>query len=252
MTGNADKWIYAWELQQNLEIKGREERFSFMFDVVGHYSGTKPKILDLACGPGSLGGKFTARYPHATSVGVDYDPVLLHLARSFSGYDHNRMRFVEADLGKDDWVTLLNSRDFDAVMSTTALHWLNESSLRRVYGEIYSLLGENGIFLNGDHLYPLNENGAIKELFNNLRHKHQEQEKTSGKALTWNQWWEEISEVEEFRELLEERKRRYPNADRHTHEVSLEQHREFLRDAGFRAIEVGWQDLDNRVLIALK
>ncbi len=252
MTVDSSKWIESWELQQNLEIRGREERFDFIFDVVKNYAGPEARILDLACGPGSLGGRFTRRYVKSTSVGVDYDPVLLLLARSYIGYDHKRMQFKEADLGKDDWTELIGTGNFDAVMSTTALHWLNESSLRKVYSQIYKLLGEKGVFLNGDHLYPSEENQAIKDLFDNMRHSHQEKEESSGNAMTWDQWWEEIGKLEEFKELIEERRRRYPQADNHTHQISLEQHVKYLKEAGFRAVEVGWQDLDNRVLIALK
>lgn len=247
-----DKWVESWELQQNLEIRGRGDRFNFMLDLVGYYSGTKANVLDLACGPGSLGGRFTKRFPDATSVGVDFDPVLLHLARNYSGYDHTRMRFVEADLGNSNWPNKLDMRDFDAVLSTTALHWLDESSLRRVYGEIYQVLGDRGIFLNGDHLYPSREDEEIRKLFNGLRHQHQESQKSLGAGTSWFEWWEGIGKEEEFRGLLEERKRRYPEADRHNHPVSLEQHMKFLRDAGFRAVNVGWQDLDNRVIVALK
>lgn len=252
METRADKWVESWELQQNLEIKGREERFDFMFEVAGHLAGPNARILDLACGPGSLGGRFTKRYPNAESVGIDYDPVLLHLAGSYSGYDHQRMSFVEADLGQPGWTDLLKVKDFNAVMSTTALHWLNKSSLKRVYQEIYQVLGENGIFLNGDHLYPSWETEEIQGLFHDMRHQYQEEQKSTGKGMTWFKWWEELGKEEELKELLEERKRRYPEADHHNHPVSLEEHMQFLRDAGFRAVDVGWQELDNRVIMALK
>ncbi len=247
-----DKWVESWELQQNLEIRKREERLSFMFDVVGHCAGVKAHVLDLACGPGSLGGRFTRRYKAATSVGIDYDPVLLHLARNYGGYDHTRMEFVEADLGSAGWLEMPFAHSFDAVMSTTALHWLNEATLRRVYGEIYNMLGEKGIFLNGDHLYPTGEHADVRTIFTEIRHEYQSFQKSLGKGMTWPQWWEALGKEEEFKRLLEERKRRYPEADHHDHPVSLEKHMQFLKEAGFRAVSVGWQDLDNRVIVALK
>lgn len=252
MAADIGKWVESWELQQNLEIRGREDRFSFMFGVVGHYSGRKARILDLACGPGSLGGRFTKRFSGATSAGVDYDPVLLHLARNYAGYDHRRMNFVEANLGTPQWVEALGSQKFDAVMSTTALHWLPEASLKRVYAEIHGIMGDRGIFLNGDHLYPSGEGQDFRDLFNDMRHEYQESQKEIGTGMTWFKWWEELGKEVEFRPLLEERKKRYPDADRHSHPITLEQHMGFLRDAGFRAVGVGWQDLDNRVLIAMK
>ena len=71
------------------------------------------------------------------------------------------MEFVEADLSKSGWHEVLKGRKFDAVMSTTALHWLKDATLRNVYGEIYNLLGESGIFLNGNHLYPESEEDEV-------------------------------------------------------------------------------------------
>ncbi len=252
MSGETDKWVESWELQQNLEIRGREERFNFLVGLAGHFSGANANILDLACGPGSLGGRYTKRFNGATSVGVDYDPVLLHLARNYTGYDHERMSFLEANLSEPAWTQVVSPRTFDAVLSTTALHWLDEQSLGKLFSEIYQVLGKRGIFLNGDHLYPAKENEMIRSLFNDVRHKHQEFMKGNGKGVTWQKWWEGIGKVEEIKPLMEERKRRYPEADNHNHLVSLDQHIKFLLDAGFSAVEVGWQDLDNKVIVAIK
>ncbi len=247
-----DSWIKSWELQQNAHIKNREMRFNFMFEIVEQICGNSPLILDMACGPGSLSGRFLGRFANAKSVGVDYDPVLLTLARNTSMYDHSRVKFVEVNLAAEDWMAKLPNRNFNAVLSTTALHWLPEEALRKVYSNIFSLLGEKGVFLNGDHLYPDSEPQRLKDLFNDARHSFEEGKFSTGEALNWTDWWEKLSVLDEMKELMEERKRRYPNSDNHSQNIPLEKHITFLKEAGFSTVGVGWQDLDNRVLIALK
>ncbi len=249
---DADSIIESWELQQNAHIKNRESRFKFMFEVVEQVCGNRPTILDLACGPGSLSGRFINELPEGKSVAVDYDPVLLSIARSSSKYDHDRITFFEANLASQDWTDKLPVKKFDAILSTTALHWLPEGALGRLYATIHSLLSKNGVFLNGDHIYPELESVRLKNIFRDLRHHYEEKRFESGEALNWTDWWDGLSEYPEFKELLEERKRRYPESDRHDQHTSLETHIKLLKEAGFEDVEVGWQDLDNRVLIALK
>lgn len=247
-----DSWIRSWDLQQNAHIKNREARFQFMFEMVEQISGHVPTILDLACGPGSLSGRFLERFPEGSSVAVDYDPVLLKVAGNSSLYDHSRVKFVEADLASQDWIHKLPVKKFDAVLSTTALHWLPEEPLKKLYSIIYTLLGENGVFLNGDHIYPESEPQKLKDLFNDARHSFEEGKFSSGEALNWSDWWKELASYEELKELFDERKRRYPDSDNHSQNIPLEKHIRFLKEAGFDDIGVGWQDMDNRVLIALK
>jgi uncharacterized protein (DUF1684 family) len=51
------------------------------------------------------------------------------------------------------WAAELDlDRPADAVVSTTALHWLSEAGLRTAYTEPASALRPGGLFLNGDHL----------------------------------------------------------------------------------------------------
>lgn len=247
-----DSWTKSWELQQNAHIKNREMRFNFMFEVVEQICGNSPLILDMACGPGSLSGRFLGRFAKGESVGVDYDPVLLTLARKNSRYDHSRVEFIEANLASEDWMKKLPKRKFNAVLSTTALHWLPEEALRKVYSNIFSLLDEKGVFLNGDHLYPDSESQRLKDLFNDARHSFEKDKFSNGEALSWTDWWEKLSSFDEIKDLMEERKRRYPNSDNHSQNIPLEKHAAFLKEAGFSTVGVGWQDLDNRVLIALK
>ncbi|MDN5915253.1 MAG: class I SAM-dependent methyltransferase [Pseudonocardia sp.] len=52
-----------------------------MSDVVDRLGAAPGRLLDLACGPGSLARRAVRRFPGAEVVGVDFDPVMLELAR---------------------------------------------------------------------------------------------------------------------------------------------------------------------------
>jgi trans-aconitate methyltransferase len=69
------------------------------------------RILDLACGDGVLTGKIAAS--GATVVGVDAAPDMVNAAKS-RGLDARIM----------DGVNLCFNREFDAVFSNAALHWM--------------------------------------------------------------------------------------------------------------------------------
>jgi SAM-dependent methyltransferase len=117
--------------------------------------------LDLGCGPGSLLRRMLDRFPHARSLAVDLDPVLLTMRRQVHGSVGGRLTWVDADLCDPNWSHPPAVRQVDAVLSTTALHWLPCNALARLYHQIGSLVREGGVFLNGDTFrFGLSTRGA--------------------------------------------------------------------------------------------
>lgn len=132
-------WQNSWDRQQEWYMPDREDRFRIMLDMVEALVGTAPRVLDLACGTGSITARLLARFPEATSTGVDLDPALLAIARgTFEGDD--RVSFVTADLKDPDWATKLPYESYDAVLTATALHWLHSEPLADLYGRIAELV----------------------------------------------------------------------------------------------------------------
>ncbi len=116
-------WQESWDRQQEWYMPDREERFRIMLDMVEALVGTAPRVLDLACGTGSITARLLRRFPEATCTGVDLDPALLAIAQgTFEGDD--RVRLVTADLTDPDWPARLPYDSYDAVLTATALHWL--------------------------------------------------------------------------------------------------------------------------------
>ena len=81
MTGTGTDWRawqQSWDRQQEWYMPDREERFRVMLDMVEALVGPEPRVLDLACGTGSITDRLFERFPEATSTGVDLDPALCH------------------------------------------------------------------------------------------------------------------------------------------------------------------------------
>lgn len=150
-TATWQAWQDSWDRQQEWYMPDREERFRVMLDMVEALAGPEPAVLDLACGTGSITDRLLKRFPGARATGVDIDPALLTIARGhFAGND--RVELVTADLTDPGWTGALPHRAYDAVVTATALHWLDTEPLRVLYGQVRDVLRDGGVFLNADHM----------------------------------------------------------------------------------------------------
>ncbi|MFD4951581.1 class I SAM-dependent methyltransferase [Streptomyces sp. NPDC058451] len=180
-------WQKSWDRQQEWYMPDREERFRIMLDMVEALVGTAPRVLDLACGTGSITARLLTRFPGATSTGVDLDPALLAIARgTFDGDD--RVSFVTADLKDPDWPAKLPYDSYDAVLTATALHWLHSEPLAALYGHVAKLVRDGGVFMNADHMID-ETTPRINAAERAQRHERMEQAKRAG-ALDWAEWWQ--------------------------------------------------------------
>src|SRR5207245_282673 len=105
-------------------LPDREQRFTAMLDVLEAVLPEQFVAIDLACGPGSISQRLLARFARASCIAVDFDPVLLMLGQQVLKEMQGHLRWVEADLRDSTWSEQLAVKQVDAVLSTTALHWL--------------------------------------------------------------------------------------------------------------------------------
>jgi SAM-dependent methyltransferase len=243
----AEEWLRRWDRQQERYISDREERFTVIGDVVAHAVGQRshPTVLDLGCGPGSLAARLAARLPSASIIGIDSDPVLLALAR---GTAPDTVRFVDADLTDPAWTgTAGLTAPIDAAVSTTALHWLSEPALARVYREIADLLLPGGVLVNGDHF--LDEQPTLARLTELVRTNRAARRGVTGNE-EWAAWWSAAEADRDLAPLVAQRRRR--GVGDHGMGTSLQGHVNLLRRAGFREVGTVWEFGDDRVLVAVR
>lgn len=243
-------WLETWDRQQAGYLPDREDRFTVMLDALAAAVGEDFLAVDLACGPGSLSQRLLRRFPRARSVAVDLDPVLLTLGQGALGELGGRLRWVEADLSSPGWVDAMGVRQVDAVLSTAALHWLSEPALVAVYRALADLIRPGGLFLNGDHFHFSSHQPILATVVDTVTRQRREQVADQEQVEDWEGWWTRMeSEAPDL--PWAERRRRFPDL-KHGHGLPFTVHHAALQEAGFTEVDVLWQNLDNRVLAAVR
>jgi SAM-dependent methyltransferase len=245
-------WLRRWDAQQTGYLPAREERFTAMLDVLELQCRPDMVVLDLACGPGSISERVLARFPQARCIALDYDPVLLKLGQEAQGTHDGRLRWVEADLRSADWIEQLGETTVDAVLSTTALHWLSPEALVRTYRHLGDVVREGGVVLNGDnipfvpHLPTFGRIGQA--IFDRASHTAFAERGVED----WARWWEALENEPGLAELFALRRQRFPEAARREQMPNIDLHEAALRDAGFREVGIIWQHFDDRIVMAVR
>ncbi|MFB2556343.1 class I SAM-dependent methyltransferase [Herbiconiux liangxiaofengii] len=239
-----------WDAQQTGYIRHRAARFDTIARVVaGVCAGVaEPRILDLAGGTGSLALRVLREIPHARAVVADKDPVLLAIAADLSD---PRLATAAVDLAHRDWAAhpLIADGPFDAVVSSTALHWLQPGVLADVYRRLPALLRPGGIVLNGDHLAYSSHHESVLARIARDDDATVQRETFAGGADTWDQWWQAVAETPRYASALERRRAVWgPELHVAPPLVTLGYHLECLRSAGFAETGTVWQYLDDHVL----
>ena len=254
----ARDWISRWDRQQEVYLADREERFTALIDAVEVAAGRPdPLVIDLGCGPGSLSVRLLRRLPSATVIAVDADPVTLSLGRAAHG-DAPGLRFLDLDLRSPDWAARLGiepGRLVDAVVSTTALHWLSAAELRDLYATLAGLLRPGGLFLDGDHLRLSEAESPVLARLDRALEEREDQRRFpgghAGRAEDWGQWWAAVAADPALAGAFAERDRRTV----HHHGPAgnlLSVHVSALRAAGFGEVGTLWQRGGNRLLCAVR
>ncbi|WP_019546279.1 class I SAM-dependent methyltransferase [Streptomyces sulphureus] len=261
MTDTADRadwtaWQGSWDRQQEWYMPDREERFRAMLDAVEATAGREPVVLDLACGTGTITDRLLRRLPEATATGVDLDPALLTIAEGHFA-DDRRVRFVTADLTEPQWTDALPHRGYDAVVTATALHWLDADQLRVLYAQLPGLLRDGGVFLNADHMRDESAprlNAAL-DAFDEQR---KERARSAG-AQDWAAWWSAVAEDPALADAAHRRfalfdDPRVPSTRRaRAHRpTATSWHLDALRDAGFSEARQLWCGARDALVAAVR
>jgi SAM-dependent methyltransferase len=241
-----------WDAQQTGYIRHRAERFNTIARVVAAVCAdvAEPRILDLAGGTGSLAMHILDHVPNGRAVIADKDPALLAIAADLAT-DDDRLQTGEIDLARSDWAEhpVIAAAPFDAVVSSTALHWLQPGTLADVYRALPHLMRPGGIVLNGDHLsYSARHESTLARIA--LADDTAMQETTfADDTDTWDEWWQAVADTPRYAEALERRTQVW-GAELHEAppKVTLGFHLESLASAGFAEVGTVWQYLDDHVV----
>jgi tRNA (cmo5U34)-methyltransferase len=115
--------------------------------LLDHLLPQPQRILDLGTGDGRLMGLIKLKYPSVSGVVVDFSaPMLAAVQARFA--DDDTITVVTHDLSQP----LPDLGNFDAIVSSFAIHHLEDDRKHNLYQEIYDRLCPGGVFCNLEHV----------------------------------------------------------------------------------------------------
>lgn len=245
-----ERWQRSWDRQQEGYIPDREARLDALVDVVEAVGGPAPLVLDLACGTASISRRILARLPAARTVAVDVDPALLAIAAASLDGD-KRVRFVRADLADRGWTSALPNEPFDAVVTATALHWLPEAGLRRLYADLLGVVRPGGVVANADGM-PVGDLPALGAALDAVEDRRRDALMADGRP-DWEAWWVEAAADPALAPAVAERQAIFQGVSHpDTFAPPDSWHVEALTAAGFGEAGVVWRAGPGAVVAAVR
>ncbi|MCP3800233.1 class I SAM-dependent methyltransferase [Allokutzneria sp. A3M-2-11 16] len=215
-----------WDRQQEVYLPYREEAAGALVDLV-RAKGLPVRVLDLAGGTGTLARRLLARLPEAEVTLLDFNPVLRAIAEaSLPGVE-----LVQADLSSPDWVDALPHKQYDFVLTMTAMHCFAAEPLRRLYREVRGILVPGGIFANADRMIDDGLPGFAEPVES---------------ADEWVRWWAAIEAHPVLGTLVGQQ--HGESADFHP---PVSWHVDALRAAGFTEVGTLWRRRDQAAVLAV-
>jgi tRNA (cmo5U34)-methyltransferase len=149
-----ESFVAYWLEREGTRSPDRFRQFAVVRSLIPRHPDESFTYINVAGGDGSLDEVLLAKFSKAHLTLVDGSQTMVDSARERLAPFGERVSVARADLSGPDWVSSVQG-PFDCAVSTIALHNLRAGGrLRALYGEIFSLLGDGGFFLNFDYVRP--------------------------------------------------------------------------------------------------
>lgn len=109
-------------------------------------STSSPEILDLGAGTGLFSEFVLLKYPDARITLVDLSEKMLDIARKRFSSNEN------ISIIQQDFTTFKVEKQYDAVISSLAIHHLEDTAKIELYNTVFTLLKSDGIFINAEQI----------------------------------------------------------------------------------------------------
>ena len=199
------------------------------------------RIVDVGGGSGRLVERLLARFPAASAIVMDQSQPFLELAAKRLAAFDGRAACLQRRL-QDDW--LEDVAPVDLIVSSSAIHHLEPAEKQTLFRKCVAALAPGGVFINGDEHRPEADDDYRALLVQWDEHMHAaiaDGRIPESFDATLQRW--------RLRNLVEFGTPRTSGDDcLETAEVQVE----YLRQAGFSAVDVTWRDRLWAVFVAIK
>jgi SAM-dependent methyltransferase len=189
-------------------------------------------VVDLGGGSGRLIERVLEQFPHAHGVVMDQSTAFLGIAERRLAKFGARASFVERRL-QDDWAATFPQQP-DVLVSTSAIHHLEPHEKQAVYQRCFDALAPGGIFINGDEFRPKSDEDFLACL--NWWWQQKDVEMAAGRipesfGPLFDAWYER--NITQFGQP-----KKSGDDCLETAAVQVD----YLREAGFRDVELPWNE----------
>lgn len=115
-------------------------------------------VIELCCGEGLLAGALLERYPLCSVQGFDGSPEMLQRAQTNLAHYGMRFTTTQFDLLDSDWRNL--EQPVHAVVSSLAIHHLDDMQKHTLYKDIFAMLEPDGAVVIADVIQPTDRHGV--------------------------------------------------------------------------------------------
>jgi tRNA (cmo5U34)-methyltransferase len=175
------------------------------------HRGKKIKVLDLGCGTGNISKGVKERFSNAQITCVDMAENMIQIAKS------KLAPYSDIEFKVADFRDLNFQEDYDAVISSLALHHLRPEEQESFYHRIKGFLKEGGVFYNADNI-----TGTSSHL----------------NQIYIDKWVDFILETHTQEEV---EKIWLPKHREEDSPSPLRSHIQWMEEAGFRDVDVMWK-----------
>jgi SAM-dependent methyltransferase len=178
-------------------------------------------FVDLGAGTGAAARAVLDSYPGARAILADFSPQMMAEGEKALAPYAGRYSYLEFDLTRGDWPAGIPAA-VPAVISSLCVHHLTDSRKQELFGEIYHHLQPGGWYLNFD---PVTAGDPVVETAWQRAHDRRDPAAAAKRA-----------------NRAPDEQLRYENHVRYM--IPLAPQVDFLRAAGFEAVDVYWKELD--------
>ncbi len=129
--------------------------------LLEHITKTTKRVLDLGTGDGRLLALVRLQNPEVEGVALDFsDPMIIQAKKRFAS--DPKVTIFKHDFSIPLPIKQLGN--FDAVVSSLAIHHLEDERKQALYREVFACLNQGGVFCNLEHVSSPTENVHLKFL----------------------------------------------------------------------------------------
>lgn len=189
-----------------------EEMINALINSIPFKKEDSIKVMDLGCGTGTITKSLKEKFPNARVTCLDLAENMIEMAKiKLDQYED--INYVTGDFYHFDF-----PEKYDVIISSLALHHLiTNDDKKEFYTKIYKALNPGGVFLNADVVLGSNE--YLQELY----------------LEKWKEFMNQNVSIKEIEEKW------IPAAEEEDHPAPLIDQLDWLRDIGFKDVDVIWK-----------